>query len=302
MSGADLALSNALGEITLAVFTSIAPSAVLAALILLVPLSFGSVNDGARREIRKNMWIPLLLCMVGLIASATHLGNPANALYVLSRVGASPLSNEVFTAAGFLALVAAYWLCGFMLQWRRGIDRALRIAMCVMGLVFLGMMSVAYSVPTIRTWDSPFFMATVPVSAFMGGPLVALLVLWISKGFECSARLVRRSFAVSIAASIVWVVLHLNIGADVLGMHNELYVVADLVPMYGPMLVVASVLLVASYVIPAIVMRHQRGLGVQRRRLRGIISLSLAALLIFVAIFIMRFSFYMMHLTVGVAV
>ena len=47
MAGADLAFSNALGEVTLAVFTSIAPSAVFAVLALLVPLSFGRVSEGA---------------------------------------------------------------------------------------------------------------------------------------------------------------------------------------------------------------------------------------------------------------
>ena len=42
--------------------------------------------------------------MVGLVASATHLGNPANALYVFLGVGRSPLSTEVFCAVVFLAL------------------------------------------------------------------------------------------------------------------------------------------------------------------------------------------------------
>ncbi len=302
MAGADLAFSNALGEVTLAVFTSIAPSAVFAVLALLVPLSFGRVSEGARREIRKNMWIPLLLCMVGLIASATHLGNPSNALYVLSRVGASPLSNEVFTAAGFLALVAMYWLCGFMLQWHRGVDCALRIGMCAMSVVFLAMMSVAYSVPTIRTWDSPLFVATVLVSSCMGGPLIALLVLWVSKGFECSRRLACWACAVSAVAALSWVVLHLIVGGGILGMRNGVYVVSDLVPLYYPMLLVVSLLLCASYVALAFGIRARGGEGARRRSVKSVALLSLSLSLVFVAIFAMRFSFYMMHLTVGVAV
>lgn len=302
MTGVELAFSNAVGEVTLAVFTSIAPSSVLAVIILLIPLSFGSLDDGPRREIRKNMWIPLLLCMVGLIASATHLGNPSNALYVLSRVGASPLSNEVFTAAGFLALVAVYWLCGFMLQWRRGIDRALRVGICAVGIVFLAMMSVAYSVPTIRTWDSPLFVATVLASSCMGGPLIFLLVMRVSKGVACSRRLTRYMCACSIVGSLAWVALHLAIGANVLSMHNELYAVSDLVPLYGPMLFVASILLCVSYAVLFAAMKDQGKSDIRARSAKGVVMPSVSLLLVFVAVFVMRFSFYMMHLTVGVAV
>ena len=51
--------------------------------------------------------------MVGLVASATHLGNPSNALYVFLGVGRSPLSTEVFFAVVFLALAGLYWLVRF---------------------------------------------------------------------------------------------------------------------------------------------------------------------------------------------
>ncbi|MFR1640267.1 MAG: DmsC/YnfH family molybdoenzyme membrane anchor subunit [Eggerthellaceae bacterium] len=43
-------------------------------------------------------------------AASTHLGNPANALFVFLGVGRSPLSNEVFCAVVFLPLAGVYWL------------------------------------------------------------------------------------------------------------------------------------------------------------------------------------------------
>ena len=52
--------------------------------------------------------------MVGLVASATHLGNPANALYVFTGVGRCPLSTEVFAAVIFLALAGVYLLYSFV--------------------------------------------------------------------------------------------------------------------------------------------------------------------------------------------
>ena len=56
-----------------------------------------------RKRLSGALLIPFLVTLVGLVASATHLGNPDNALYVFSRVGASPLSNEVCAAVLFLA-------------------------------------------------------------------------------------------------------------------------------------------------------------------------------------------------------
>ena len=91
--GVELAFSNALSEVTLVLFTTLGPASALAYLIMLVPLFGDNLAPELRHKIRKYLWVPLVACMFGLIASATHLGNPGNALYVLSRVGASPLSN-----------------------------------------------------------------------------------------------------------------------------------------------------------------------------------------------------------------
>ncbi|WP_442904588.1 DmsC/YnfH family molybdoenzyme membrane anchor subunit [Gordonibacter sp.] len=41
---------------------------------------------------------PFSVCLVGFIASATHLGTPANALHVFWSIGRSTLSNEVRNA------------------------------------------------------------------------------------------------------------------------------------------------------------------------------------------------------------
>lgn len=69
--------------------------------------------------------------MVGLVASATHLGNPANALYVFVGVGRSPLSTEVFCAVVFLALAGVYWLYSFAERPRRGLQRGWMAALIV---------------------------------------------------------------------------------------------------------------------------------------------------------------------------
>ncbi len=92
---------TALGEITLVLFTTLAPTGALAVLIMGLPIIVGKATEHEIARINKYLCIPLIVSMVGLIASATHLGNPANALYVFSSLGTSPLSNEVLLQWSF---------------------------------------------------------------------------------------------------------------------------------------------------------------------------------------------------------
>ena len=95
--------ATAFSEITLVLFTTLAPSGVVAYALMSFPIIRRRLSDDVHRRIDKALCIPLIVSLVGLVASATHLGNPANALYVFMGVGRSPLSNEVFSAVIFLA-------------------------------------------------------------------------------------------------------------------------------------------------------------------------------------------------------
>ena len=103
----------ALNEISLVLFTTLAPSGVVALILMGLPLLSGKAPEQMARRINQFMCIPLVVSMVGLVMSATHLGNPENVLYVFARVGVSPLSNEVAAAAVFLLLAGIYWLYSF---------------------------------------------------------------------------------------------------------------------------------------------------------------------------------------------
>ena len=87
--------ATAFSEITLVLFTTLAPSGAVAYALMSLPIIRGRLSDDAHRRIDKALCIPLIVSLVGLVASATHLGNPANALYVFMGVGRSPLSNTL---------------------------------------------------------------------------------------------------------------------------------------------------------------------------------------------------------------
>ena len=96
-------METALNEITLVLFTTIAPAGVMGYLTMALAIVLSRDEERAA-AISRYLVVPLVLAISGLIASATHLGTPANALYVITGIGRSPLSNEVVAAVAFLVM------------------------------------------------------------------------------------------------------------------------------------------------------------------------------------------------------
>ena len=137
---------TALGEITLVLFTTLAPSGVVAFICMGLPVLGRGASVALRQRLNVFLGLPLVVAMVGLVASATHLGNPANALYVFLGVGRSPLSTEVFCAVVFLALAGLYWLYNFVEHPKPQLQRAWLVLAMLAGAVFVAAVGCAYSV------------------------------------------------------------------------------------------------------------------------------------------------------------
>ena len=149
-------LETALGEITLVLFTTLAPSGTIAFIVMSLVLLFEPLEDAVRRRINQFLCIPLAVTLVGLVASATHLGNPANALYVLLGVGRSPLSNEVFAAVFFLGLAGTYWLISFSEAPRVRFQKGWLIPTVLAGLVLVSAIAHAHAAHNIISWKREY--------------------------------------------------------------------------------------------------------------------------------------------------
>lgn len=350
MSGVQIAWANALSESTLVFFTTLAPSAAFAYLALLILLFRSGIDTVIHEQIHHLLWAPLVLCMIGLIASATHLGNPSNALYVLMRVGSSPLSNEVFAAGAFLGMAAVFWLASFSIQKYYLVERIAMVCIIASGICFIAAISCAYHVETIVTWSMPLMPATIACSSAMGGPLLALCCLQATDPFPGKVPFAKGLAVVSFVATVAWLSMQTAIGLALLGIANELFTASELVPMFWPALVLSGVLCLAGSVSPFVVARRlgrdvskaypaghksvkqksieqnaeqkraiqesarqkitaqepaeqkvagQESVGRELSARYWLIGASVSTL---IGIFIMRFMFYMMHMTVGVAV
>ena len=298
-------METALNEITLVLFTTIAPAGVMGYLTmgLAIVLSRDEERAGA---ISRYLVVPLVLAISGLIASATHLGTPANALYVITGIGRSPLSNEVVAAVAFLALGGVYWILSFRDDLRRPFRVAWLAATAAAGFVFVGYIAVAYSVPSVPTWNLPTAPLTLWLNALSSGPLVGLFGLLLARQEP------NRGMA---AALLALVALAAAVNAAVLGMQwQELPGIVttttravDLVP--------AMPLAIGAYAACEAVAVALGGIGALRRVIgtgddpfaaaqrARIVRLALtgaSALLTLAACFAVRFTFYALHMTLGV--
>lgn len=293
-----MGFENALSEITLVLFTTLAPSGIVACIIMMALLLRPGFPDPLRVALNKYLSIPIVVALVGLVASATHLGNPSNALYVLTGVGRSPLSNEVCAGVVFFGVAGSYWFYSFTQTRRVALERAWLALAEVAGVVFLAALSLAYNVETIPTWSHPLVPASLVLNALVGGPLLALVGLAAAR---CDAagdtdepafeRVSKLCAIASTVALVLNVVVYVVLGFAVLPMENATLSATALVPNY-PLLVAAFAIMCAA------------GVAVQCAALRktahpALLPSIASAALSLAGIFVMRFAFYMLHMTVG---
>lgn len=290
-------MDMALSEITLVVFTTIAPAGALGYVFLAAGILFTRDDDRAKK-LSTYLIVPLLLALVGLIASATHLGTPANALYVLSGIGRSPLSNEVVAAALFLALGGAAWILSFGHRERDALSTFGLVAASCAALVFVVFVSLAYSVETIPTWNMPLAPLTLWMNALVGGPLVALL------SFLCADVMSSRRFALacgvcSVAGALANVLLLALEYRALSGIVTTVAVGADLVP-FMPVAIVFFFICSIVGALLASFAALRRGFATLAGRRRRIVYGVCAVAIVLAGCFAVRFSFYAMYMTWGV--
>lgn len=294
-----LGLQIALSEITLVLFTTLAPSGTVALAIMAVLLIAGRFDATAEARVKQFLCLPLVVAMVGLVASATHLGNPSNALYVFMGVGRSPLSNEVFFAVVFLGLSGLYWLYSFTRTRRPVLERIWLVLIVISALVFLNQISLAYSVGTIITWDSPLMPLSVWLNALVGGPVLALLSLGVANPSCITRRIHRILCAISGAALALNVLVMILFNGELAGYRNSLAQATDLVAYPATIagftvLAACGVLLMYATFAPRNPADGQKKNALLGRRI-------VSCVLVFGGIFVARFAFYMLHMTVGLA-
>lgn len=283
-------METALNEITLVLFTTIAPAGLVGYAVM--ALYTVTVRDRTRAEAASRyLVVPLVLVITGLIASATHLGTPANALYVLSGVGRSPLANEVVAVVAFLVAGGAWWMVSFRDDVSERLRRVAVTVVLVAAVVALYFISVAYSIPWVPTWALPTVPVTLWLGALVSGVPVGLFGL-AAAGQTPGARFTALALLAGAAAPVGNAVVLGIQWADLASIETTLVAAPDLVPWTPAVIAAFAVLATAALGACAWAEQHR---GPHRAFVEG--SCVLAVL---VACFLVRFTFYAMRMTAGV--
>ena len=288
---------TAFDEITLVLFTTLAPAGALAYVLVALPLIAGGdrLAEEARSRLDRFLCVPVVVAMGGLVASATHLGNPANALYVITGFGRSPLSNEVVCGSVFLSAAGIFWLTSFSEgPGRIGVRRVVLAIISALGLVFIGVISLAYDASTILSWNTPYTPTTTWLNALSGGPLLAILTMRLARFYTVGHKLGRALVALAALALAASVIAYGLWGSLLPELRNSLASAAELAPLFMPSIVLFALTGIAAIVfgLKTIIWHGEAPLWLP------IVSTAL----MLAAIFLMRFQFYMIHMTVGVGV
>ncbi|UJF18418.1 dimethyl sulfoxide reductase anchor subunit [Vibrio sp. SS-MA-C1-2] len=159
-------------ELPLVFLTVLAQSAVGIALFATLALFIGKVND---KQYKTLTIIALVVMAFGGIASLFHLGQPLRAINALSRIGSSPMSNEiimviVFGSALFLTCVST------VLNKSASLVKLLGLITSIVGFALLLVIPSIYELSTIPQWNSPLTPIQMILTAFTVGPVVVYLV------------------------------------------------------------------------------------------------------------------------------
>ena len=217
---------------SLAIFTALAPAGAVAfACVAAFLLARHDDFSGARERLGHALFMPIAIAWIGFIASATHLGTPANALHAISGLGRSPLSNEVVAAVAFLFFSGMAWMYSYRERIVPLVWSGLLVAGIVSAVMMLYHTSLAYSIATVPTWDTWLTPANLCMTALLSGPSLATLVLQISR--SSAGRWPYALIAVSAAALIVGTILLVCHMGFLETVSNNVANAASLVPKYG---------------------------------------------------------------------
>jgi anaerobic dimethyl sulfoxide reductase subunit C (anchor subunit) len=290
--GVGSGISHALDQLSLALFTTTAPSGSFAFILLAIYLLFAKIDDQARQRLDHYLVIPIAVALVGLIASTNHLGKPANSLYVLTGVGRSPLSNEVLASVVFAGCAWIRWLLGYSSRPMKRFKSLLLVVAAIAGAVQIWFTSFAYSISTVVSWNLAFTQVNQILAAVMGGSMLAACTLAATK--DAHSRLFEKGLVVTATAACAAAIVSQVLQYLKLEMLSSglLLSVASIAPFYPACIAVSAVIAFGS-IAPCALSLRKNDLITRRS---GIAS----CVLMLGAIFVIRFGFYALYTTVGI--
>ncbi|MDO4590824.1 MAG: dimethyl sulfoxide reductase anchor subunit [Slackia sp.] len=285
-------MEAALNELPLAIFTTLAPLGAGAFVVLAVAACSLKLDGDALKAVDRFSLIPAALVLVGFIASFFHLAAPLHAVGVFAGIGHSPLSNEIAVGAVFFVAMALYVILGLAGKLTPKVRRPFAAVVAVLALVFAVFTGLAYMMPTIPSWNSPLVPIEMLAMALLGGTPVGMLALSLAGALEKRTSHMVKSLAfmlvlIGFVGSAVALVGHF----DMLGeLWSPAVAGATLADPVMPFMVAAAV----CAVIVAVLM----GVACFGKKNATVFS-AVASCVALAGVFLVRFSFYAVQMSIG---
>lgn len=272
-------------------FTVIGQSVAGAFIVMAAVLLSGKLSTELNRKVHYSMFGLWVLMGIGFLLSTMHMGTPLRAFNAFNRLGASSLSNEIASGAIFFAFGGLYWLLAVLNKMPATLGKLWLVVVAVLAAIFVVATSRVYQIPTVPTWNNSYTMINFVLTAFLGGPILAALLLRVA-GFDLQC--IRRLPALSAIALLVSAAAAISQGFDLASIETAVQKATDLVPDYGFLMdikIVAIAMGLGCWVMPLIARRNP-----------SVANLGIGTLFVLAGEIIGRGVFYGLHMTVGMAV
>lgn len=272
-------------------FTVIGQSVAGAFIVMTAVLLSGKLSPELNRKVHYSMFGLWLLMGIGFLLSTMHMGTPLRAFNAFNRLGASSLSNEIASGAIFFAFGGLYWLLAVLNKMPAALGKLWLVVVAVLAAIFVVATSRVYQIPTVPTWNNSYTMINFVLTAFLGGPILAALLLRVA-GFDLQC--IRPFAALSAIALLVSAATAISQGFDLASIETAVQKATDLVPDYGFLMdikIVAIAMGLGCWIMPLIAKRNP-----------SVVNLGIGTLLVLAGEIVGRGVFYGLHMTVGMTV
>ncbi len=287
-------MENAMAELPLAIFTTLAPISAGAFIALALAFFTATFTDEQLKKIDRMTLIPLVLLAVGFLASFLHLADVGHSFFVFDRIGASPLSNEILVGIIFCVVALIYWIVAMVGKLSIGARKVLAVIVALVGLVFAVFTGMAYMMYTIPSWNNALSPLQVIGLCLLGGALLGSFVLSLAGSFKDAKETGFKTaiFAMTVVGAIIALVGVIGQVVMVSGMQNSLVYGSDLVGQAMVFFVVFIIATLAAVVLEWYALNKKASTKM----------LCLGAVVAVVAVFCARLVFYALELSVGLSI
>lgn len=164
-------------------------------------------EEKAFKIMRTPLVVIVVLSIIGLAASFTHLGSPGNALNTIRNLGTSWQSREILVTGLFIGAVCV--TAGLAIVQKK-VNRSLLLVSALIGLIDIYCMAAIYANTLVSGWNSINTYTSFFGTAIVLGPILAasfiIPMLGENETGELAQTLIKNSFIIALVGIAVQLV------------------------------------------------------------------------------------------------